>query len=300
MKNTLVVVLGPTGVGKTGVAIEIARRFGTGIISADSRQFYKDMMIGTAVPDESQLRQVKHHFVRFLPVDKYYSASLFERDVLDLLPAFFRNSGLAVMAGGSGMYIDAVCNGIDDIPDIEPAIREKFNRKFREEGIESLRIDLKVLDPEYYSRVDLKNHKRIIRALEICETTGRPYSAFLAKSRPSRDFAVIKIGLEMDRDKLYERLDKRVDEMIRNGLEEEARKLSEFRELNALKSVGYTELFSYFDGKISREKAIELIKRNTRRYAKRQITWWRKDTAIKWFNPDNIDGIINYLSFTCL
>jgi tRNA dimethylallyltransferase len=199
------------------------------------------------------------------------------------------------MTGGSGLYIDAVCNGIDDIPDIEPAVRDKIIRKYKEEGLEGLRIALKLLDPQHYEKVDLKNPKRIIRALEICETAGRPYSSFLKKEKRERDFKIIKIGLGMPREELYRRINLRVDGMIANGLEDEARSLFEFRNLNALNSVGYREFFDYFEGKISREKAIELIKRNTRRYAKRQITWWSKDKDIKWFGPDGVSEIIMFI-----
>ncbi|HNW57484.1 MAG TPA: tRNA (adenosine(37)-N6)-dimethylallyltransferase MiaA [Bacteroidales bacterium] len=295
MKNTLIVLLGPTGVGKTDVAVDLAERYNCEIISADSRQFFKEMKIGTAVPSDAQLNTIKHHFVRFLSIKDYYSASLFERNVLDLLPGLFSKSGMVIMSGGSGMYIDAVCNGIDDIPDVDPDIREKFTSKYKEEGIEGLRVALKLLDPEHYANVDLKNHKRIIRALEICETTGRPYSSFLKKQKTERDFDIIKIGLKRDRENLYTRINSRVDEMIRTGLEEEVKSLAEFRNLNALNSVGYKEFFDCFDGKISKDKAIELIKRNSRRYAKRQMTWWAKDNDIKWFDPEKTQEIIHYI-----
>jgi len=295
MKNILIVLLGPTGVGKTDISIEIARCFKCEIISADSRQFFREMVIGTAVPSESQLKEIKHHFVRFISVKDYYSSSLFERDVLELLQKLFTNNNIILMSGGSGMYIDAVCNGIDDIPDVDPAIREKYIRRYKEEGIEGLRVALKILDSEHYARVDLNNYKRIIRALEICETTGRPYSSFLKKQKRERDFGIIKIGLERTREDLYRRINLRVDEMIKTGLEDEAKQLYEFRNLNALNSVGYKEFFDVFDGKISNEKAIELIKRNSRRYAKRQLTWWGKDKEIKWFHPDMVQPIIEYI-----
>ncbi len=295
MKNFLIVILGPTGVGKSDIAVEIASHFNTSILSADSRQFYREMSIGTAVPSEYQLNRVKHHFIRFIQVRDYFSSSLYERAVIGLLPSLFSKSRYVVMSGGSGMYIDAVCKGIDDIPDIDPLIREKFNEKYRKEGIESLRADLKLLDPDFYARVDLKNHKRIIRALEIFESTGRKYSEFLTKKSAVRDFGIIKIGLERDRASLYERINKRVEEMIERGLEDEARELFGFRNLNPLKSVGYREFFEFFEGKISREKAIELIKRNSRRYAKRQITWWSRDKEIVWFNPEQVQEIIYYI-----
>jgi tRNA dimethylallyltransferase len=295
MNNYMIVLLGPTGVGKTDVSIDLAQHFNCEIISADSRQFFTEMRIGTAVPSELQLETIRHHFIRFLSVKDYYSSSLFERDVLNLLPDQFSGNNIILMSGGSGMYIDAVCEGIDDIPDVDPLIRTKYIEKYKEEGIEGLRVALKILDPEHYSKVDLKNYKRIIRALEICETAGRPYSSFLKKQKRERDFGIIKIGLERPREELYQRINSRVDDMIALGLEEEARQLYDFRNLNALNSVGYKEFFDVFDGKIPRDKAIELIKRNSRRYAKRQITWWGKDKEIKWFKPEPVRELINYI-----
>jgi tRNA dimethylallyltransferase len=299
MKNLMIVLVGPTGVGKTDIAITLANHLKCEIISSDSRQFYKEMMIGTAVPDAEQLNQIKHHFIRFISIKDYYSSSLFERDVLNLLPQLFTTNNITIMSGGSGMYIDAVCNGIDDIPDIDPSVREKFLKRYSEEGIEGLRMTLKLLDPDHYSKVDLKNSKRIIRALEICESTGRPYSSYLKKQKRLREFGIIKIGLERPRNELYSRINKRVDDMIESGLEEEARSLYDFRNLNALKCVGYREFFDVIDGKITHDKAIELIKRNTRRYAKRQLTWWSKDKEIKWFHPEQVEEIIGYCNAIC-
>ncbi|MFH0843274.1 MAG: tRNA (adenosine(37)-N6)-dimethylallyltransferase MiaA [Bacteroidota bacterium] len=295
MKNLLIVLAGPTCVGKTDVSISIAGHFGCEIISADSRQFYREMKTGTAVPSEGQLTEIKHHFIRFISVNQYYSASLFERDVLKILPGLFRKNNLALMTGGSGLYLNAVCSGIDDIPDVDQVIRDKYLAKYKEEGIAGLRIALKMLDPKQYDRVDLKNPKRIIRALEICETTGRPYSSFLTKQKQERDFRILKIGLERPREELYERINTRVDTMIENGLENEARDLFGSRNLNALNSVGYREFFDYFEGKITRDKAVELIRRNTRRYAKRQMTWWARDREIMWFGAEDIAGIISYI-----
>jgi tRNA dimethylallyltransferase len=295
MDNILIVILGPTGVGKSDLSVEIARHFKCEIVSADSRQFYREMRIGTAVPSDYQLAAIKHHFVRSLSVKDYYSASIFERDVLKLLPSLFVRNKKVIMTGGSGMYVDAVCNGIDDIPDTDPSTREKFNNLYRIEGIAGLRSALKLLDPDYYASVDLRNHKRIIRALEICESTGRPYSSFLTKKKAERDFRIIRIGLKMERDELYERIDKRVDKMVADGLEEEARQLFDMRSFNALNCVGYREFFDYFESKISREKAIALIKRNSRRYAKRQMTWWARDKSITWFRPDQAGEIIKFI-----
>ncbi|MGD0755032.1 MAG: tRNA (adenosine(37)-N6)-dimethylallyltransferase MiaA [Bacteroidales bacterium] len=295
MRNFLIVLLGPTGVGKTDVSIILASHFKCEIISADSRQFFREMSIGTAVPSALQLETIKHHFIRFLSIEDHYSSSLFERDALELLPEIFSNNHFALMSGGSGMYIDAVCYGIDDIPDVDPSVREKYVKRYREEGIEGLRETLKLLDHEHYAKVDLNNYKRIIRALEICETTGRPYSSFLKKQKRKRDFGIIKIGLERPRAELYKRINSRVDEMVRNGMEDEAERLYDFRNMNALNSVGYKEFFDVFEGKISREKAIELIKRNSRRYAKRQMTWWGKDKEIRWFKPEEVKEIIEYI-----
>jgi tRNA dimethylallyltransferase len=295
MNNFLIVLLGPTGVGKTDISIDLAERFDCEIISADSRQFFREMNIGTAIPSEFQINKIKHHFIHFISVSDYYSASLFERDVLELLPSLFNKKNIVLMTGGSGLYIDAVCNGYDDIPDVDPIARNKYISMYNEDGIEALKATLRLLDPEHFSKVDLNNHKRIMRALEICETTGRPYSSFLKKQKKERDFKIIKIGLERDRDELYKRINSRVDEMIQMGLEEEARQLYTYRHLNALNSVGYREFFDFFDGKITRDKAIELIKRNSRRYAKRQFTWWSNDMQIKWFNPDQLPDLIKYI-----
>ena len=296
MNNILIVVLGPTGIGKTDITIKLASHFNVEIISADSRQFYREMSIGTAVPSDNQLNTIKHYFIKFLSIKDYYNASLFERDVLNLLSDLFLKKNISLMTGGSGMYIDAVCNGIDDIPNVEPAVREKYIKQYKEEGIEKLRASLRLLDPDHYEKVDLKNYKRIIRALEICETTGHPYSSFLTKNKSERNFRIIKIGLLRDREDLYQRINSRVDKMIEDGLEEEARSLFDFRYLNALNSVGYREFFNFFEGNISKEKAIELVKRNSRRYAKRQITWWAKDKDIKWFKVEDVREIIEYIT----
>jgi tRNA dimethylallyltransferase len=295
MNKYLIVLLGPTGVGKTDISVELALHYRCEIISADSRQIYREMSIGTAVPDKKQLSRVKHHFIQSISVEDYYSSSIFEKDVLELLTSLYAESNIAIMAGGSGMYIDSVCSGTDDIPDVEPAIREKYIALYRNEGINGLRIALKLLDPGHYSKVDLKNYKRIIRALEICDTAGRPYSSFLTRQKKERNFRVIKIGLQRDRDELYRRINGRVDEMVRMGLENEAGTLVRHRHLNALNSVGYREFFDFFDGITTRDKAIELIKRNSRRYAKRQMTWWAKDEEIKWFDPQKISEIFAYI-----
>ena len=295
MNNTLVILLGPTGIGKTDLGIDIALHFNSEIISCDSRQFYREMSIGTAVPNREQLRKVKHHFIRNISITDYYSASRFEKEFISLVSKLFVHHNILLMVGGSGLYIDAACGKMDQIPDADPSVREKYLNKFQREGLESIRADLKLLDPEYYRMVDLKNHKRIIRALEICETTGKPYSLFLQNKGREREFSIIKIGLRIDRQELYRRINERVDKMIDKGLEKEASELIGYRNYNALNTVGYRELFRYFDGEISREKAIDLIKRNSRRYAKRQITWWARDDEIKWFHPKEKEEIIEHI-----
>lgn len=284
MNNTLIVLPGPTGVGKTAFAIELAERLGCDIISCDSRQFYSEMKIGTAAPDNEQLSRVKHHFIGFLSVKDYYSISLFERDVMALLPSLFEANPVAVMTGGSMLYMDAVCRGMDDIPDTDPAVRQKYLTMYSNEGIEGLRIALKILDPASYSRVDLHNPRRILRALEITESTGAPYSSFLTAPVRKRDFRIIRAGLTRARAELYQRIDRRVDMMMEEGLEAEAASLMEYRGLNALNTVGYRELFRWFDGEITRDQAVMLIKRNTRRYARKQLTWWNRDSEINWFD----------------
>jgi tRNA dimethylallyltransferase len=295
MKNTLIVLPGPTGVGKTAVAIDLAIRLGCEIISCDSRQFYREMRIGTAAPDEKQLAMVKHHFIGFLSVSDYYSISLFEHDVLALLPSLFNNSPFAILTGGSMLYMDAVCRGLDDIPDTDPAVRQKYIDMYRREGIGGLRLALKLLDPDHYARVDLHNPRRVMRALEISESTGKPYSSFLTSARKERDFRILKAGLTLGRPELYARIDERVDRMIDAGLENEVTSLKKYRELNALNTVGYREMFMYLDSEITREEAIALIKRNTRRYARRQLTWWNRDKEIKWFDAGNSEMIMTWI-----
>ncbi len=295
MHNLLIVILGPTGIGKSDIAIQLARHLDTEIISADSRQFYREMSIGTAVPSEKDLEEVKHHFIRHISVESYYSASRFEEDAIALLQNLFISNKSIIMAGGSGLYIDAVCGTIDEIPEVEPEVRMHYLHRYEKEGIDPLRAELKLLDPEYYASTDIRNYKRILRALEIYGSTGKPYSSFLLNKGKERDFDILKVGLKMEREELYRRIETRVDRMMQNGLEKEAKSLYHLRDLNALNTVGYKELFSYFDGDISLEKAIELIKRNSRRYAKRQITWWSRDKAIKWFDADDLDGILKYL-----
>jgi tRNA dimethylallyltransferase len=293
--KTLVVLVGPTGIGKTSAGIKIAEHFQTEIISADSRQIYKEMSIGTAVPSKKELSRVKHHFIHSHSVFDNYNASRYETEVLALLPQLFKKFGAVLLVGGSMLYVDAVCEGIDKMPDADLKIREKLKKQLKHEGISGLRLQLKKLDPDYYSQVDLKNPNRIIHALEICITTGKPYSSFRSNQKKPRPFSIIKIGLDCDRTELHDRINHRVDKMIEDGLETEARKLFKHKNLTALNTVGYRELFAYFDGEIPREKAIELIKRNSRRYARKQLTWFRKDKDLVWFTPDGTEKIISFL-----
>ncbi|MCD4833476.1 MAG: tRNA (adenosine(37)-N6)-dimethylallyltransferase MiaA [Bacteroidales bacterium] len=293
--KSLIVILGPTGIGKTDLSIDIAKEFETEIISSDSRQIYKELKIGTAVPTDEQLKKVKHHFIGNKSIYDYYNASMFEQEVLEVLNELFSNLDYVVMTGGSGMYINAVCDGIDDLPTIDQELRKNLINQHKEEGIESLRLQLKMLDPESYSKVDLKNPKRILKALEVSIQTGKPYSSFLSESKKKRNFNIIKIGLQRDRNELYERINLRVDQMIEDGLMDEAKRYYKDRHLNSLNTVGYKELFEFFDKKITQEKAIELIKRNSRHYAKRQISWFSRDKEIVWFNPDKKERIIEFI-----
>jgi len=292
---TLIVIIGPTAIGKTELCIELAESLNTKIISADSRQIYKELNVGTAKPGNEELQRVPHHFISTKSIHDYYTAGMFELDVLELLENLFNKHNQIIMTGGSGLYINAVCEGIDALPRVDPEIRNKLIEQYEKEGIQSLRHDLKRLDPEYYEVADLKNPKRLLKALEITVMTGKPYSSFLTRPKKERPFNILKIGLNKDREELYEIINKRVDKMIDNGLLEEVKELYKHKGLNALNTVGYKELFEYLDGNISFKRAIELIKRNTRRYAKRQITWFSKDEEIKWFHPDEKENIREYI-----
>ena len=278
----MLLILGPTASGKTELAIKTAQWLGTEIVSADSRQFYRELSIGTAKPSEEQLAAVKHHFIGHISIHDRYSISHFENDAIGLLEALFRKHDVVVVCGGSGLYIDAVCNGIDEQPDHDPAIRKLLTERYKEQGIGYLQAELLILDPGYYREVDLANPHRLIRALEVCMITGRPFSSFLNKTKKKRDFRIVKLGIDMPREEIIERINHRVDRMIEEGLEQEARTYINDRHLNALNTVGYKEMFEYFDGKISLSQTVEKIKINTRQYAKRQMTWFRKDKEIIW------------------
>ena len=292
--GTLIVVTGPTGVGKTDIAIRLAREFGTEIISADSRQIYRDIPIGTAAPTTEQLAEVKHHFVGILGLDEYYSAAQFEEDVMNLLPRLFVRSPYVVMCGGSMMYVDAVCKGIDNIPTISEEIRTTVAKRLMDLGADAMREELKRLDPEYYEQVDLNNMKRVIHAVEICEQAGMPYSRLRTGVAKQRPFRILKIGLTLPRAELFDRINRRVVKMIDCGLVEEARKVYPMRHLNSLNTVGYKELFAWMDGTMDYDTAVARIQKNTRVYAKKQLTWYAKDQSMQWFLPTDYDKILSY------
>ncbi|MCD4746049.1 MAG: tRNA (adenosine(37)-N6)-dimethylallyltransferase MiaA [Bacteroidales bacterium] len=290
-----IAIVGPTAIGKTAISIELAKEFETEIISADSRQFYKQLKIGSATPTTKELNTVKHHFIGNLSVTDYYNVSKFETEVIDFLNIFFSKNKYAIMVGGSGLYINAVCYGIDELPDVDETLREHLKSIYKTSGIEPLQKQLKKLDPEYYSIVDLPNHKRLMRALEVCIITGKTYTSFRNKTPKKRNFRIIKIGLNRERTELFDIINKRVDKMIEQGLIDEVKNLYQFKNRNALNTVGYKEIFDYLDNKIKLEKAIENIKTNTRRYAKRQLTWFKKDKSIHWFHPDDKEKIIDFI-----
>ena len=294
--NTLVVITGPTAVGKTALTIELARHYHTPVINADSRQIYRELRIGTAAPSEEQLQQAKHYFVGNKSIHDYYNASMYEQDVLKVLKK--EPSETNILSGGSMMYIDAVCNGIDDIPTVREDIREEMKRRYEEEGLEALCEDLRRLDPEHYAIVDRQNYRRVIHALEICYQTGRTYTSFRTQSKKERPFRIVKIGLNRDRDELYNRINARVDAMMEQGLLHEAESLYDQRQLNALNTVGYKEMFDYMDGRWSLDEAVERMKGNTRRYARKQLTWFKRDEEVRWFHPDQMDEILNYIEVT--
>ena len=292
---TLIVLIGPTGVGKTELSLKIAENYYTEIISADSRQLYADLKIGTAAPTREQLERVRHHFVGTLQLTDYYSAAQYEADVLNTLNQLFQIHPVVLLTGGSMMYVDAVCKGIDDIPTVDRETRELMIHRYETEGLERLCAELKLLDPEYYNIVDLKNPKRVVHALEICNMTGKTYTSFRTRSNKKRPFHILKIGLKRDREELYERINRRVDQMIDEGLVEEARSVYPYRHLNSLNTVGYKEIFNYLDGTWTLPFAIEKIKQNSRIYSRKQMTWFKRDADIAWFHPDETDKIEAYI-----
>jgi tRNA dimethylallyltransferase len=294
--KTLIVVAGPTAVGKTVAAIELAKHFNTVVVSADSRQFFREMAIGTAKPNAAELAAVKHYFIDSHSIAEPFSVGDFEKQGLALLDELFKTRDHVILAGGSGLYIKAICEGFDDLPTADPSIREKLNQELEEKGIENLQQKLKLADPVYYEEVDLGNPQRIIRALEVFESSGKPISSYRQATVNKRPFNIIKLALNLPREVLYNRINERVNIMVQQGLLAAVSALLPYRHLNALNTVGYTELFDYFDGKTSLDKAIEMIKQNTRRFAKRQLTWFRKDSLFHWFqanDPDLLDQMIS-------
>lgn len=289
--KTLIVLLGPTGVGKTELSIEIARYFQTAVISSDSRQIYKEMQIGTAVPSAAQLAMVPHFFIQTISVQDYYNSWQFEVEALARIRELFEQKEVVLMTGGSMLYIDAVCKGIDDIPTISPEVRNELMDLYEREGLAVICNMLQELDPVFYEQVDLNNAKRVIHAVEVCKMAGVPYSSLRTNTPKDRGFQIIRIGLNREREELYDRINRRVDMMLEEGLEEEVRRLWPLRHLNALNTVGYKEFFEYFEGKTDYEEAVRLIKRNSRRYARKQLSWFRRDSDIHWFHPEDKTGI---------
>lgn len=292
----LIVVVGPTAVGKTSLAIELAKKFHAEIVSADSRQIYREMEVGTAKPTDEELNQAPHHLINTHSIERVYDAGQFTRDTDEILKALFTKNDVAVMVGGSGLYVKAFCEGLDEMPEVPNEIRELLNKQFEEEGLEPLLSELMKADPVYYDQVDRMNPQRVIRGVEIIRATGKPYSDY-RKNQPTRkhDFEIVKIGLEMDRSILYDRIDHRMDQMIEMGLFEEAQRLHPYQNNNALQTVGYQEIFGYLNGEYDKEEAIRLLKRNSRRYAKRQMTWFKRDEDVHWFNPNIYSAIESFL-----
>ncbi len=293
--NYLIIVTGPTGIGKTKLSIELAQYFSSEILSADSRQIYKEMKIGTAVPSLEELKAVKHHFIANVSIHDYYNVSRYENEAIALIEQLHQKQKVVILTGGTGLYINAVCKGIDIMPDPNPSIRENLNRQLKEEGIKTLQQQLETLDTEYYKVVDLNNPARLIRALEICKQTGKPYSSFRKTKDKIRDFKTIKIALNTDRNILYDRINKRVNLMAETGLVDEVKSLYPNKGLTALKTVGYQELFDAFDGKYSIEEGLERIQNSSRRYARKQISWIKRDSEYQWFEPNQTKEIIEYI-----
>lgn len=291
----LILVVGPTAVGKTDLCINLAKKFDTEILSSDSRQFYREMEIGTAKPTQKELKLVPHHFVNSLSIHEDYDVKMFEKDAITLLEQLFKEKKSVIMTGGSGLFADAVTKGLDDMPEVHKEVRQRVIFDYQEKGLSYLQREVEKLDPEYYAVVDQKNPQRLMRALEVCLGTGKPFSSFRKRKETIRPFQILKIGLDRDREEIYDRIDRRMDQMLESGLIEEAEQLFPFRHLNALQTVGYQELFGYLEGKYDKEEAIRLLKRNSRRYAKRQLTWFRKDSEIRWFHPDSVDAIYAYI-----
>jgi tRNA dimethylallyltransferase len=293
---TLILIVGPTAVGKTDLCLKLAKNFNTEIISCDSRQFYRELSIGTAKPTSLELAEVKHHLIDSVSISEDYDVKKFESDALRILEDLFSEKSLVIMTGGSGLFAKAITDGLDDMPDIPDSFRKKVIRDYQENGLEFLQEELKNTDPEYFSQVDIQNPQRLMRALEVIRGTGKPFSSFRKRKKVERPFRILKIALERDREELYQRIDQRMDQMIVNGLFEEAKQFFEQRHLNSLQTVGYQEIFGYLEGKYDREEAIRLLKRNSRRYAKRQLTWFRKESDYQWFHPDDFEQILKWIN----
>lgn len=297
-RNFLIIVAGPTAVGKTKLCVQLAQELKCEIISADSRQYFKELSIGTAKPTKREMGGIPHHFIDFISIEQEFSAGKFEQEVLKLLPDLYKENNRTIMTGGSGLYIQAVCQGMNEIPDVDINFREVLYRELAAHGLPPLLQELSIKDPVYANMVDKSNPQRIVRALEICRGTGQPYSSFRTDQQVERDFEVLKIGLNREREELFIRIDQRMDLMVEEGLFEEAHQYYKMRHLNALKTVGYKEVFGYLNGEYNKDEAIRLLKRNTRRYAKRQLTWFKKDAGFSWFHPDSFEQILSHISST--
>ncbi len=294
-EKNLILVVGPTAVGKTDLCLNLAKKFNTEIVSCDSRQFYREMQLGTAKPTRDELKRVKHHLIDSLSIEDDYDVRRFEKDALEILELIFRSKETAIITGGSGLFADAIASGFDEMPEVSPEIRGKIIAEYEEKGLGWLQSQVADYDPDYYSQVDRQNPQRLMRALEIYLGTGSKFSSFRRKTKTVRPFKVIKVGLERDRNELYRRIDQRMDQMIEAGLFDEAKSLFQKRHLNAMQTVGYSEIFGFLEGKYDREEAIRLLKRNSRRYAKRQLTWFRRDPEIRWFHPDQEQEILTWI-----
>lgn len=295
-KSYLILVVGPTAVGKTDLCLKLAKKYNTEILSCDSRQFYREMNIGTAKPSPEELAEVKHHFINSLSIQDSYDVRQFEKDAIDNLESIFQKYQVVILTGGSGLYADAVVHGLDDMPSLDPSVRSQIIAEYEVNGLNYLQQEVQLIDPDYYKIVDKQNPQRLMRAIEVWRGTGKTFSSFRIKKNISRPFHTIKIGLERNREELYARIDMRMDQMIADGLFEEAKKLFPHKNLNALQTVGYSEIFGYLEGKYDRDEAIRLLKRNSRRYAKRQLTWFKKDESVHWFSPENQEDIISFLN----
>ena len=294
-KPTLIVVVGPTAIGKTAMGVALAKHFQAEVISADSRQLYKEMSIGTAKPAVEEMQGVKHHFVDTHSIHQLFTTGDFEKEAGRVLAEIFKTNPLAILAGGTGMFVNALCNGMDDLPKGDEELRTELNKRLKQEGLEALVTQLKELDPVYYEKVDRQNPHRIMRALEVCLISGQPYSTLLDKPKVVKPYSIIKIGLELEREQLYERIDRRMDLMLAAGLEEEAYNLLAYKDLYSLQTVGYSEIFAHWAGEYDRDEMVRLLKRNSRRYAKRQLTWFKRDADTKWFSPNDLEGVLKYI-----